>query len=358
MRTGASGVCSMGGLTAECNSAELRFWRGDEQIFKNNISACIANDIYMICNLDFHKDIHGGHYPFDPNRINDMMTIMAEAGCIKSNSRITVENEPMKYWSKEQYADMVRQTYDSVAGRWLVGAGNEEFGLAEARGNMYYYILENCQFDYLDIHIQSTMIGTDWRVDKDRVRYWLNQARVWATTYNKKMSCTEANWSKIETAVGHADLMWEREQALAYGLEDFNIVFIDGLTTTKHWLDYQIRGNQNSIYYPDLKQRMIDEKEIIIPEEEDMKLEVLKIGSTGNQVQWLQEILEIEYGYENELHDGIFGNLTDEQVKEYQENFHLVVDGYVGKNTMTKLINEAETPDDWDRQLKIYMAYE
>ena len=99
-------------------------------------------------------------------------------------------------------------------------------------------------------------------------------------------------------------------------------------------------------------------KEIII-EDDDMKLKVLSIGSKGNQVQWLQEILEIEYGFENSGgYDGIFGTKTDTQVKQYQANMDITVDGKVGKQTMTKLINEADMPDNWYRQLVMYMSYE
>ena len=369
MRTGASGVCSMGGLTPDCNSAELRFWRGDEQIFKDNIKACLANNIYMICNLDFHKDISGGHYPFDPNRINDMLTIMDQGGCNRENSRITIENEPMKYWSKEEYAVMVNSSHNSIAGRWDMGAGNEEFGLSAAKGNMYYHILENCNFEYLDIHIQSTMIGDDWRVIQSRVHHWLNQARVWASDYNKRLSCTEANWSKIETAIGHADLMWERDQAKLYGCEDFNIVFIDGLTTTKHWLDYQINGNQNSVYWPDLKQRMIDE---IIPINDEGRdgMIVETIGPLeqdidyGNRVTLLHQVLVATNNMDAEDIDKYyqFDAATEAAVRFFQESLKvtmpwITVDGRIGRQTwdlLFKTVTDTLERNEFRETFKLY----
>jgi len=92
---------------------------------------------------------------------------------------------------------------------------------------------------------------------------------------------------------------------------------------------------------------------------ENMKLEVLKRGSRGNQVLWLQEILEIEYGFENEGEfDGIYGVLTENQVKAYQSANRLLVDGVVGKATTIALINKARNPMEWYVKLVIYMSYE
>ena len=101
---------------------------------------------------------------------------------------------------------------------------------------------------------------------------------------------------------------------------------------------------------------------IIINEDDDMKLNVLQKGSRGNQVRWLQEILEEEYGYENPGGaDGIFGTLTDTQVKEYQTDTGITVDGIVGKQTMFSLIfcsGDHFNVDYWKTKLQIYMAYE
>ena len=353
MRTGASGVCSMGGFTSECNSAELRFWYGDEQLFKDNLKYCIANNIYAICNLDFHK--WGGHYPFSLYRLNDMLTIMAECGATKSNSRITVENEPMKYWSREEYCDMVNQVYAVVAGRYYVGANNEEFGLGGAR-DLYPYLFEHAEFDYFDIHIQSTMIqpGT-WRVDFESVRNWLAQSRTWCETYDKKLSCTEANWSRIETSKGHMDLMQERDFAKTYGCEDFNIVFIKCSMDKYSWLNYD-----NSIYWDALRQEMLDEKKEI-EEDDDMKLELLGLEyqTEGQQVKWLQDILLNDYKVPNSGGiDGVLGSITDQQIRDYQEEKEIKIDGICGENTTMKLINESSDPRKWYRNLQIYMAYE
>ena len=61
-------------------------------------------------------------------------------------------------------------------------------------------------------------------------------------------------------------------------------------------------------------------------------MEVLKKGSRGNDVKTLQRLLHL-YG------DGIFGTLTEEAVKEFQEAHGLVADGIVGQKTWEALQN-------------------
>lgn len=61
-------------------------------------------------------------------------------------------------------------------------------------------------------------------------------------------------------------------------------------------------------------------------------MEVLKKGSRSNDVKTLQRLLHL---YE----DGIFGTLTEEAVKEFQEAHGLVADGIVGKKTWEALQN-------------------
>lgn len=59
-------------------------------------------------------------------------------------------------------------------------------------------------------------------------------------------------------------------------------------------------------------------------------MEVLKKGSRGNDVKTLQRLLHL-------YDDGIFGTLTEEAVKEFQEAHGLVADGIVGQKTWESL---------------------
>lgn len=62
---------------------------------------------------------------------------------------------------------------------------------------------------------------------------------------------------------------------------------------------------------------------------------VLKYGSKGSDVIWLQKLL-IKDGF-NLTADGDFGNGTKTAVIEFQKRYKLVADGIVGSNTQMKL---------------------
>ena len=62
---------------------------------------------------------------------------------------------------------------------------------------------------------------------------------------------------------------------------------------------------------------------------------VVEKGDEGNITYLIQAML-ICKGYDLEA-DSIFGNITDNKVKEFQKANGLVVDGLVGKNTFEKL---------------------
>lgn len=63
---------------------------------------------------------------------------------------------------------------------------------------------------------------------------------------------------------------------------------------------------------------------------------VIKQGSTGNTVKSIQRKLK-NWGYYNGAVDGIFGSKTKEAVKYFQRKNKLVVDGIVGKKTLSAL---------------------
>lgn len=71
-----------------------------------------------------------------------------------------------------------------------------------------------------------------------------------------------------------------------------------------------------------------------------VKLEVLSMGSTGEQVEALQRILK-SYGYQlgnNNPYDGNFGKLTDAAVREFQADNNLPITGDVDEQTWAKLL--------------------
>jgi peptidoglycan hydrolase-like protein with peptidoglycan-binding domain len=64
----------------------------------------------------------------------------------------------------------------------------------------------------------------------------------------------------------------------------------------------------------------------------------LQQGSTGIEVEFVQVTLN-DSGFETEV-DGLFGAQTDEQVRQFQSEHGLAVDGIVGVETWTAMFNE------------------
>ena len=76
------------------------------------------------------------------------------------------------------------------------------------------------------------------------------------------------------------------------------------------------------------------------PETVTVKMEVLKKGSKGEQVESLQRLLKT-HGYglgSNNPFDGDFGSMTDTAVKLYQRDNGLTEDGIVGEKTWKRLL--------------------
>ena len=65
----------------------------------------------------------------------------------------------------------------------------------------------------------------------------------------------------------------------------------------------------------------------------EMPVETLKRGMSGDGVKWLQQALNHK-GYNLEV-DGVFGNITEQAVKDFQIKY--LVDGVVGIQTKTLL---------------------
>jgi len=318
----------------------------------------IANSIYLIVTPCINRNDGSGYLPSSSEWsyfIEDTCRKLKSWGLGRYgvNGYISLVNEPMKFCSKEEYTQLINIAYPIVKKYgFLCGAGNEEFITAQAKGGMYQYILANAQFDILNIHIQGSCDS------EEKTEYWTNTARQWT---NKPIDCTEAFYDDISTSRGWELLKSQLYHAERIGCKNFCNVFnnLDYsafpdsiLEHVKKWnrLSFLVNGNIRSPYWGEWK-NLIEAKapkpNIFMPEsEDDMKLNVLKKGSRGNQVLWLQEILKEEYGFENEGgYDGIFGVLTEHQVKEYQSANNLLVDGVIGKNTTFDLIIKSSKPE-------------
>ena len=65
---------------------------------------------------------------------------------------------------------------------------------------------------------------------------------------------------------------------------------------------------------------------------------ILRLNFRGNYVRFLQNLLESKFIPVGTI-DGIFGQKTENAVKQFQEQNSLTVDGIVGPNTWEKLTN-------------------
>jgi len=261
-----------GNPTTECLVAEIRQVVEDSITkFWQDVDFCLEHNIYIIINFDMWSS--GGHLDYTElqwrQRVDGLVWAMLQREPTAKKWRVTIENEPMKYWSKEKYAWFINIAYDQikVARGWTrvqMGVGNEEFSLA-AKFGMYEYILQNCQFDYLDIHIQAAVIeASTMRVSDSALNYWGNVAKSWAVTYNKKLSCTEGNWCDVSKATGYTDIIKMLDKAEEIGCEDFCVVFTDYRGDDYCWLSFLLRGVSRSPYWDSFKQEIINRKPEVI----------------------------------------------------------------------------------------------
>lgn len=70
---------------------------------------------------------------------------------------------------------------------------------------------------------------------------------------------------------------------------------------------------------------------------------ILRKGSTGDDVKYIQNTLNYIYGPDLKV-DGIFGSKTEAAVKQFQEDYGLVVDGIVGIQTWYYLVEARHAP--------------
>lgn len=69
---------------------------------------------------------------------------------------------------------------------------------------------------------------------------------------------------------------------------------------------------------------------------------LLRQGSIGDEAKYLQYLLNYLYGIKLKV-DGIFGVKTEAAVKQFQQDYGLVVDGIVGVQTWTRLVDVRES---------------
>ena len=208
IRIGSS--CCLSTNMMQGNVVETRRFIGSTSDWKEVCRTAIQNNQYLILTLCINRNDGSGYYPNDyewMTFVNDSCSYLKNIGSNKWNTRLSLVNEPTKFCTKEQYAHLIDLAYPIIHGQgFLVGAGNDEFSTAGVP--MYQYILENCKFDILDIHIQG-ICDTE-----EKTRYWTDIAKEWADSHGKQIDCTEAFYADIATPEG-----WKLLQAQLYHAE-------------------------------------------------------------------------------------------------------------------------------------------
>ena len=80
-----------------------------------------------------------------------------------------------------------------------------------------------------------------------------------------------------------------------------------------------------------------------VAQENIKTLPILRKGSTGDDVKYLQDTLNYIYGPDLKV-DGVFGAKTEAAIKKFQGESGLVADGIVGEKTWTRLVEVRTTP--------------
>jgi len=358
------------------------------------IDQCKTQNVIPIVNLSFFRGDRKNNWTslIPPEQYGRCSRIVADLLTENFNLAVIAPlNEPRKWLDDNTTGIYTKFAYNSLTplqhSKIKFSVGNEEYfvSLFQHLGNIFRGKL-NVMFG---AHLLSSM--GDWDNPRKyfaRISDWKNLADSYGLGI---LNIEGGSWFESYcTYEGHninKDIIRISKQT---GYWASNIVVIDNNNIPKYRrLGYRKYNNEytqiisepmmnkSTSYFQDLMnfikregQKVPIPEPIIIEGEDMFKLKDLQIGSKGNQVRALQEILMLEYGFPNNYDDpfdGKFGNFTDKQVREYQQANRLKVDGWVGINTMTDLILGVDrkpvvdrkfSTDYWFKKLQIYMAYE
>jgi len=336
------------------------YTRSDINLDKFLTDCKTYNVIPIVCNNGFYQDNMPivSEYARRCRIIND---ILKYYGFVKAYISIMNEPNTATGFNTIIYTNIVNES-KKVIKNYPVIAGNDEFGNLD-----WNYLLDNGKFDVLGVHPLSSLgYPAQW----NRLSDWATMA----TARGKKYIITEGgSWFKSYFSLeGFTVIKNMILKAKFHGYEAVCIVALDNNGATNPNLGFR-RFNSSYSNNPEVSPYWQDfinlvnregkkyQSEIIISEVDDMELKLLGLAytKTGQQVKWLQDILLNDYKVPNPGGiDGKLGTMTDKQIRDYQEEKELKIDGIVGEQTTMKLINESSNPRKWFINLQIYMAYE
>ncbi len=269
-------------------------------------------------------------------------------------------NEPGKRHSTPVYTNCTNAAIDQIKHYDSI-VGNDEYKMLDLN-----YLLDNCKAHILGAHPLSSLgYPPNWKILNDWATmatargkpYMITEGGSWFKSYAslegwtviRDMILKAKNLNYLATLIVLLDVNEGMYPKL--GFRRFDKSYMGLISTSQYWDDFIGLVNREGKKY---------KKEIIV-EDDDMELELLGLEyqRRGQQVKHLQDILLNDYKVPNSGGvDGRLGPVTDQQIRDYQEEFELVIDGCVGENTTMKLINESSDPKKWMRNLQIYMAFD
>jgi len=374
IRIGASWVISPRGVDGYASEVRRHWFEKPEWDWRGAAKKCIDNNIYLIFNqcLGYNKTMPNPEYrPTENewrNRIEEDVQFLRSIGGNKNNCRMTLVNEPTKYFRVEngysgvnELISLTNLAHDQIGGRLELGSGNMEFYDSMVLGDWYRYLCRDGNFEWLDIHIQNSC-STD-----SKTKEYTDYAYGLADLYNKKLSCTEATHTSWDVASsnGYAKVLMQLSHAERIGCADFCVICldldtvaasqeltigsvkpcfkVDGVDRSNgHYDDLmRIAGEKKPV--PNIKKGIIDG--MIIKTIGNNKIDT-KHKSTdvsgGYSIELLHQVL-INQGYLSRV-DKMFTYTIDTYtaVKEFQTTLGITVDGRVGRQGWRNFINDID----------------
>lgn len=352
IRIGDSATCSLAMVTPESRVVETRRYLITKTQWYEIARKCIAEKKFLILTICIGFSDRLEYMPTETqwrSIVEDSIVKLLALGGNLHNCRIDIINEPMKYTDKSTYIYLVNLAHNQIKGRLPVGAGCEEFVLAQAKGDMYQHLVRYGNFEVLVIHLQGSCSN---EVETTK---WTNYALNLATSYKKKLDCNEANYSNVATSKGYEKLKMQLKYAEKIGCSNFPVVFLNldqkaFSQDTDKWkfLSFKVNGRLRSPYWNDFKN--IIEAKAPKPNIQEVfymygiEINYVKIGSKNEETRAVQQIM-LDEGYNLSPYgaDGIYGSVTKAAIEKWQADNKLKVDGWVGKETWQWIFENIET---------------
>ena len=344
----------------ECMVVENRFelyHKADQANFWDIFVFARDNGIKQIITIDNYIDRDSHYYPSETELrrvVQGIKKALIDNRISKDMACFQLDNEPAKHKVPvATYCGYANIIHSELAGDYDLYVGGEEVSYRD----FYEYVVANSNCEGIAFHLQNCALDVNKTDDS------INFINALAQKYQKIVTCSEGNYLDPSKEYAWNMINYHIKRCRDIGATDYCVIFLALKNADKYrWLSFKYNNVVRSQFYDDYINLCLAEKNKPIEKEiEDMKLSLLGLKYTkeGQQVKWLQDILLNDYGVPNPYGiDGKLGKATDKQIRDYQEEYGLKIDGIVGEQTTMKLINESSDPKMWMRNLQIYMAYE